>query len=244
MNWTAPLDFYCERTDAGFWAEPFNALSNASFLIAAAILLSSLARENFRDRPATLLAAWIGVIGIGSFLFHTFANRWSLFADVVPIQVFILGYFFLAMRRFLGLNLVFAGVLTAGFFFLAGRLPSLLPFGLRGPGGYLAGLGALVVVGFLVLARSRRAPSRPGITGDVAWRTGLGLLGAAALFAVSLAFRTVDMQVCDVVPTGTHPLWHILNGAVLFWLVEIARRAAAPSPPGSGPRPGAAQEGE
>lgn len=226
MNWTASLDFYCERTSAAFWAEPANALSNASFLVAATVLLVGLGREGFRDRPAMLLAAWIGVIGIGSFLFHTFANRWSLYADVVPIQVFILGYFFLAMRRFLGLSLVFAGVLTAGFFLVAGRLPSLLPFGLRGPSGYLAGLVALVVVGFLVLARIGREPARPGLHGAAARATGMSLLGAAALFAVSLAFRTVDMQACAVVPTGTHPLWHILNGAVLFWLVQIARRAA------------------
>lgn len=225
MNWTAPLDFYCERTSSDLWAEPFNALSNASFLVAAAVLLVGLGREGFRDRPATLLALWIGVIGIGSFLFHTFANRWSLYADVLPIQVFILGYFFLAMRRFLGLNLVFAGVLTAGFFFVAGRLPGLLPFGLRGPGGYLAGLVALVVVGFLILARSGRDPSRPGLAGDAATAAGMSLLGAAALFAVSLALRTVDMQACELVSTGTHPLWHILNGAVLFWLVQIARRA-------------------
>ena len=45
MNWTAPLDFYCERTSAAFWAEPFNAVSNASFLVAAALLLVRLGRE-------------------------------------------------------------------------------------------------------------------------------------------------------------------------------------------------------
>ena len=36
MDWFAPIDIYCERTAPGFWDEPFNALTNAAFLIAAA----------------------------------------------------------------------------------------------------------------------------------------------------------------------------------------------------------------
>ena len=34
MNWGEPIDLYCERTDAGLWSEPFNALSNLGFLLA------------------------------------------------------------------------------------------------------------------------------------------------------------------------------------------------------------------
>lgn len=30
-----PVDIYCERLGPSFWAEPFNAVTNASFLIAA-----------------------------------------------------------------------------------------------------------------------------------------------------------------------------------------------------------------
>jgi hypothetical protein len=33
--WSTPVDLYCERTDPSFWAEPINALSNLSFLLAA-----------------------------------------------------------------------------------------------------------------------------------------------------------------------------------------------------------------
>jgi hypothetical protein len=225
MTWTAPIDAYCERTDPSFWAEPFNAISNASFLIAAALLLVRLGRDGWRDRPAILLALWVGVIGVGSFLFHTFANRWSLYADVIPIQVFIVGYFLLAMRRYLGFGLLAGGVLTAAFFFLAARLPILLPFGIKASGGYVGGLGALVVVGFLVLARTGRSSAKPGLSGVAARATGLGLLAAAAVFAVSLTFRTLDMDACAYIATGTHPLWHLLNGLVLYMLVEIARRS-------------------
>ena len=37
MNWSQPVDLYCERLDPSFWAEPLNAFTNLSFLIAAAI---------------------------------------------------------------------------------------------------------------------------------------------------------------------------------------------------------------
>ena len=34
-SWFEPVDLYCERTDPGYWSEPLNALSNASFILAA-----------------------------------------------------------------------------------------------------------------------------------------------------------------------------------------------------------------
>ena len=41
------------------------------------------------------------------------------------------------------------------------------------------------------------------------------LLGAAALVVASLTVRALDMRLCDVFPTGTHFMWHILNGTLL-----------------------------
>ena len=42
-----------------------------------------------------------------------------------------------------------------------------------------------------------------------------GLLAAGLTFIVSLTFRSIDMQICDMLPIGTHFLWHTLNGCVL-----------------------------
>jgi hypothetical protein len=39
---------------------------------------------------------------------------------------------------------------------------------------------------------------------------------AGAVFALSLSLRTLDRDVCDYVPAGTHFLWHLLNGLVLY----------------------------
>src|SRR5215208_7217876 len=114
-DWTAPIDGYCERIDASFWSEPVNALSNAAFLVAAAIAFARWRRAGAADLPALFLIAAVAVVGIGSFLFHTFANRWSRLADVIPIAVFIYGYFALAMRRFFGLGLAASVGLTLAF---------------------------------------------------------------------------------------------------------------------------------
>ncbi|MBT6284482.1 MAG: hypothetical protein HOI96_04805, partial [Rhodospirillaceae bacterium] len=49
---------------------------------------------------------------------------------------------------------------------------------------------------------------------------GTALLMAAAIFAASLTFRTVDAPICAAVPIGTHFMWHLLNGCVLFIVVR------------------------
>ncbi len=92
MDWFAPVDLYCERLGVGFWAEPLNALSNISFIVAA--LWSA---QEARKRAVTQWAVWLLIalafaIGVGSFLFHTFANTWSGFADTIPIWTFVATY--------------------------------------------------------------------------------------------------------------------------------------------------------
>ncbi|MBB3984658.1 hypothetical protein GGQ68_000974 [Sagittula marina] len=35
MDWSAPIDLYCERAGTGLWSEPLNAWSNLAFPLAA-----------------------------------------------------------------------------------------------------------------------------------------------------------------------------------------------------------------
>lgn len=216
-SWFEPVQAYCERTDAAFWSEPVNAATNAAFLVAALLA----ARRARGDRPVLALAAVVFVVGIGSFLFHTLANRWSMLADVIPIAVFIHGYFGLAMARFFGLSIAVAGLATLAFgAFGLGLSPAL--DGLTGRDtaaltngsiDYLPAVLALLGVG---LALVRRAPA-----------PGRAVLATGALFLVSLAFRTLDRQVCAGLPLGTHFLWHGLNALVLYRLLATAARFRA-----------------
>ena len=210
MDWTQAIDAYCERTGPGFWAEPFNAVSNLAFLIAAAIGLALLRRSGRSDPLGLALTALVAVSAVGSFLFHTFANRWSELADTIPIAIFIYVYFGLALSRFFGLGAVRSLAGTAAFLagaFLAGPVLA-IPFG--SSAGYVPALAAMLAIGGLLTARS-----------DVA---GPLVLGAGLVFAASLGFRMADEPLCPVWPLGTHFLWHVLNAATLALLLAAALR--------------------
>ncbi len=42
------------------------------------------------------------------------------------------------------------------------------------------------------------------------------LLAAAGVYLAALFFRTIDNEVCSVLPIGTHFLWHLLIGLVTY----------------------------
>lgn len=217
MEWTAPIDAYCERLAPGFSAEPLNAISNFAFLVAAAYGLV-VARREKSGFSVHLLAWLVGIIGVGSFLFHTFASRWSMLADVIPITVFIYAYFAFALRRFLDLSwvatLLFLGALLAANVGLASLTP---PGLLNGSFGYLPALVAALAIALALRSRNHEAAFH--------------LTAAAIILALSLVFRTADRVVCEAVPIGTHFIWHILNALVLGLYLEAAARFGAGKTP-------------
>jgi len=212
MNWSTPIDLYCERTDASFWAEPANALSNAAFVVAAAAALWLWRRAGSRDWPALALIVMVVAVGIGSFAFHTLATRGAVLADVIPIAIFIYGYLLLALRRFLGLAAGVAVAIVVVYAVGAQALSWLVPpRTLNGSIGYLPALAALIVVARAAHGQARR-----------------GLELAVMIFTVSLALRTIDLAACDTFPLGTHFSWHLLNGLVLYVLLRTAIKEAGP----------------
>jgi hypothetical protein len=207
MDWSTPLDLYCERTDASFWSEPVNAVSNAAFLIAAAAAFHLWRRGDRADWPALVLIAVVAAVGVGSFVFHTVAIRAAILADVIPIAVFIYGYLLLALIRFLHFRCIAAAAIVVAFAASAQALSALTPPRLlNGSVGYLPALAALIAVA--LAAREEGA------------RRGLGL--AALVFAISLGFRTADIALCPEFPLGTHFVWHVLNAVVLYMLLRTA----------------------
>jgi hypothetical protein len=207
MDWSRPVDLYCERTDPSFWAEPVNALTNAAFLIAAAVALMQWRRCGARDWPTLILIALTAAIGVGSFIFHTFATRGAALFDTVPIATFIYGYLFLALRRFLQLSLTASLALLGAFALFSYGEAAIVPRGtLNGSHAYLPAFAALLAVAWL----ARRQ------------QVGKIMLGAAGVLALSLAFRSIDINICAAFPLGTHFLWHSLNGVVLYLLLRAA----------------------
>ena len=201
------IDGYCERTDASYWAEPINAVTNLGFVVVAVLMFSRVT-----DPIGRALCVILGCIGVGSYLFHTHATVWAVILDVVPIMLFSLLYIFASNLRFWNMP-IWAAVLgtvlyfpySAGVSWAAAQFPFLEISASYWPLPVLiAGYG---------LALLRRHPG-----------TGRGLLIGAALLCASLVARSVDESVCVSLPIGTHFVWHVLNAALLGWMIEVYRR--------------------
>lgn len=196
------IDIYCERLGPGFWAEPLNALTNLSFFIAASFVCLLAKRQKMLHRGTLILIALLLCIGMGSFLFHTLAVRWAMLTDTIPILLFQIQFIALycahVMRlppkKTIGILLVFFAVIYL--FSLASE--SIL-------NGSLAYAPAVIFLGLFALWHRMYATREPK-----------GLIYAAGLFAISLAFRSLDMQFCHENPQGLHFIWHLANGAVLY----------------------------
>lgn len=192
------VDGYCERVGPGLWGEPLNDLSNLAFLVAA-VLVWRLAAGN---RTGRLLAVLIGLVFVASSVFHLLATRWAGAADSLAILVFVLVHAVVFVRTYWSRR--WAWVAAPGFLALT------VVTALLGGGLYLAPLIGLFAFA-AVLAYQR----------DTTWTL---FAVAGAVFALSLSLRTLDRDVCDYVPVGTHFLWHLLNGLVLYLVSRAAIR--------------------
>lgn len=208
MEWWQQSDNYCERTDFTFWSEPVNAVTNAAFLIAAFVVWRAL--RGRVDGISGALIAILTAIGVGSFLFHTFATRWALLSDVLPILVFILVYLHAATVRFFALPW-WAGLVAVVAYF---PYSAALSWAVSATLGPLNGSVAYVPVAVLIAGYGVFLWQR-------ARQTAVGLLLGAGTLALSLGFRTIDEAVCSALPLGTHFLWHGLNGVMLGWMIWV-----------------------
>jgi hypothetical protein len=211
--WNTPLDLYCERTGPEFWSEPVNALTNLAFVLAG--LWGVWAARRYRAGTfAEVLGWWAVAIGIGSGLFHTFANRVTMWADILPIVFFTLTYTVFLLRRYLGFSRASTTVVFVAFFAVAGFLTWLVPEWLReatnGSTGYLPAFLALFVFGGWVAATGHPA--------------GRWLVAASLVFVASVTFRAIDNHACESFALGTHFMWHLLNGLMIGLLLVAAAR--------------------
>ncbi|MFN0115841.1 MAG: hypothetical protein ACKVPY_14310 [Paracoccaceae bacterium] len=218
MDWSAAIDGYCERTGPGLWAEPLNAATNLAFLIAAAF-----AWRAARGVPvARALAGLLAAIGVGSGLFHTLAVGWAAVADVAPIGAFILAYVWAVNRRLVGVRPAAAAAVTALYLpvhaALAWALAEVPVVGVSA--GYLP--VPLAILGYAA-ALGRRLPA-----------TARGLAAGAGMLVVSIVLRSLDGPLCGVWPMGTHFLWHLLNAAMLWWMIRVLVRHEADLRPAAG----------
>src|ERR687894_2551278 len=176
--WRADLmDVYCERVGPGLLAEPLNAVSNISFLLAAWAAWVLASRTGALSSGVRVLIALGAAVGIGSILWHTYPTMLTLVLDSVPILIFIMWYIWLYARNVIGMPPVLAGA-SAVVFLLATLLA--IPFSgiLHGAIVYTPGLIVTLVLG--VFHAREQTSAR------------FTLLAAAGVYLAALFFRTID----------------------------------------------------
>ncbi len=196
------IDLYCERLEPGLWAEPVNAVTNISFFIAALMAIILAQREGKLSAGPMVLIALIAIIGTGSSLFHTHATVWAMLSDSIPILFYQIAFIILYARFVMDLSWLKVGGIFAAFMALTIGIYQLPHDLLNGSLGYAPAL--LFLSGFALWHLKHVAQEK------------YILFLAVATFTLSLTFRSIDMMMCDSFPLGTHFMWHILNGVVLY----------------------------
>ncbi len=216
MEWYTEIDLYCERIDPGFWAEPLNAITNIAFIVASFWAWHTAYKLGKLDITIKLLCIMAASIGIGSFLFHTYANLWSYFADVIPIWSFVALYVVVLIIRTSAKSPLRVDGIAAGIIAIIGVVwiigsgsatqTKASPDVLNGSEQYAPALIALYFFAFMSVRKKN--PIR------------LWIVSAAMIFTLSLIARTVDLHLCETFPHGTHFYWHLLDGLMVGLLLQ------------------------
>ena len=193
--------------DGQWLIEPWNAISSL-LIVAPAIYFLIHLRGQYRNNWFLVLCIPLLILGgTGSTLFHGFrSSPWLLGLDVWPtalLFVFVSTYFWAKVLKSwlwaIGIILLFLAA-TYGIF-------TYLPSSIRMNSGYaLRGLAFFVPV-IITLIQTRFLKAMYIVVGFSA-------------FALALLFRLIDMDTADVLPMGTHFLWHAFTGLGGFMVAE------------------------
>lgn len=193
-----PQTTYCERGLApNFWAEPINALTNIAFPIAGYLGYSVLQNHRIRSKELMIMPWLLSLVGLGSFIYHTARNSVTLIFDAVPIYIFILYALFLTLKELFESKSK-ALLVLGGFFLLEVLLSIYIPREfLNGSIRHLAAIAFISVLGVLLFRKYGGKIKTP-------------IVSVVGLYGFAIFFRSIDMAVCNIIPIGTHFLWHIL----------------------------------
>ena len=207
------MDVYCERVGLGLFAEPLNAITNVSFLIAAWLAWMLARRTGTLSGGMKVLIVLGAATGLGSILWHTVPNSLTFWLDIIPILLFIMAYIWLHTLGVLRLGTGVAALSIAGFLLMTFLAISYAHV-LHGALVYTPGL--IVVLGLGLVHAHRQTTAR------------YTLLVAAGVYLAALFFRTIDNEVCAALPIGTHFLWHLLIGSVTYLAMQPLILASSP----------------
>lgn len=208
-DWNQNLDLYCERITTGMMAEPLNVYSNVAFLVAAFFAWRFGKKNEVLGPVENLMLVMLVLIFVGSSLFHMFANRWSMIADLAPIFLFQFLFVF-QYGKFIArhddkpaIKASCIAFIFVGFVALFAKLP------IDNFNGSVIYLPALLFMVLFAIYHSRKARKN----GFAIW------LSVIFLFC-GLAMRAFDLEVCEFQVSGTHYGWHFFAAAAMYFALR------------------------
>ncbi|MAI84820.1 MAG: hypothetical protein CMM91_07800 [Rickettsiales bacterium] len=200
------MDFYCERINLDVFNEPLNIVSNIFFLITSIIVFKKFKSEKI-DTKFFIFPTSIFFLSIGSALFHTLPNRFTLMCDVVPIFIFCISFIFFTNKFIMQLSLIKNYIILFIFIFSSLTLPALIKFSfLNGSQFYLTNY--LILFFYILNIKNQDEIKKI-------------LIKSFLIFNTALFFRTIDNLVCGFLNIGTHFVWHFFSSVLLFYLSLI-----------------------
>ncbi len=197
---------YCETLIVSSGSFPIEFVNTYTsfipFLFGVAAMVWLVMRRE-RRVDLWMLAVLTSLTGLGSAWWHGSRTAVALAGDVFPGLFYFLLFLYLWPAYLFG---KWRGALVfLGFFATVFLLVRLLPFGERnGPPQGLFMTTFIFACGLLYATYRKH--------GRVVW-WGIAMIGSALTAAF---FRTIDLETCDMLPFGTHFLWHIFLGGAAY----------------------------
>jgi hypothetical protein len=198
---------YCETGEPGFLAEPWNTWTELAFVLLALYWAWRLRGRYHEHRFVAICLPLILVGGLGGFLFHGFrTQRIFLMIDVIPILVLLPSSAAYLCYRITGrvwAGLAYAlGLVVAAVLLFRSMQPGFRPYALV----YVLAAVVMALPVVIEAVRNRGRGTRY-------------VVGAVACAGVGSAFHLGDGRWCEVLPMGTHWLWHVLAAAAVHLLI-------------------------
>lgn len=210
MQTILPTDggpIYAETDLTAFISEPWNALSSLAIVIPAVYWAFKLKWDFKNFAFLYFLIPLLALGGTGSLLFHAFrSSRFLLWMDVFPTAIVTLGVSIYFWDKVLPKKWQVASVVLP-FTFIRYAIFDIYS------GQFALNLNYFVT-GFLIFSPIIFYLSRNNYK---YFRT---IFISIIFLSSSLVLRRIDYSVAELIPMGSHFLWHIFSGVGAFYLAK------------------------
>ena len=206
------MSVYCERGVGLLFTQPANTISNIAIFISAYLAYQFVQTHHIKSLIIRMLPLIVALAGVGSVLWHGMPSLLTSFADLLPLSAFILVSFFFLLGKLLPNKRLVCGIFCLFILietpFIFGILPSF--------NGFIQYFLVFIFGIFVFVGVAKKYHLFPQ------------LIPIIIVFAMALFSRTIDLKICSMFSAGTHFVWHILIGFLLYliirFLVEIEKR--------------------